>query len=77
MSKPIGESAADSDRDETTAVSPEEPLHTIRERYARCELTDAQFERKLERFLESETIEDVTDRFDARDRTAAHLTESE
>lgn len=34
---------------------------TLRERYARGELTDEQFERKLERLLETETIEDVHD----------------
>lgn len=39
-----------------------DPLETLRERYARGELTDEQFERKLERLLETETIEDVEDR---------------
>lgn len=34
-------------------------LETLRERYAAGELTDAQFERKLERLLETETLEDV------------------
>jgi len=37
-------------------------LETIRERYARGELTDEQFERKLERLLETETLEDVEQR---------------
>ena len=36
-------------------------LETLRDRYARGELTDEQFERKLERLLETETIEDVED----------------
>jgi len=40
----------------------DDPLETLRERYARGELTDEQFERKLERLLETETIEDVEDR---------------
>ncbi|MEY7851176.1 SHOCT domain-containing protein [Natrarchaeobius sp. A-rgal3] len=34
-------------------------LETLRDRYAAGELTDEQFERKLERLLETETLEDV------------------
>ncbi|MCU4717298.1 SHOCT domain-containing protein [Halapricum hydrolyticum] len=37
-------------------------LETLRERYARGELTDEQFERKVERLLETETLEDIEDR---------------
>ncbi|GAB3422778.1 hypothetical protein GCM10027435_27860 [Haloparvum alkalitolerans] len=40
----------------------ETPLETLRRRYASGELTDEQFERKLERLLETETLEDVEDR---------------
>ncbi|SEH15972.1 Short C-terminal domain-containing protein [Natronorubrum sediminis] len=36
-----------------------EALETLRTRYAAGELTDEQFERKLERLLETETLEDV------------------
>jgi len=43
----------DADRRDTLAV--------LRDRYARGELTDEQFERKLERLLETETLEDVED----------------
>jgi uncharacterized membrane protein len=32
----------------------DDPIETLRERYARGELTDAEFERKLERLLETE-----------------------
>jgi uncharacterized membrane protein len=39
-----------------------DPLEELRERYARGELTDEQFERKLDRLLETETLEDVEDR---------------
>ena len=39
-----------------------EALSTLRTRYAQGELTDEQFERKLERLLETETIEDLEDR---------------
>lgn len=45
-------------------------LDTLRDRYARGELSDEQFERKLERLLESESLEDVEDRV-ARERRAA------
>ncbi|WP_247002132.1 SHOCT domain-containing protein [Halosolutus gelatinilyticus] len=44
-----------------------EALETLRERYAAGELTDEQFERKLERLIETETIEDVQDRARNRD----------
>ena len=40
----------------------ETPLERLRRRYAEGELTDEQFERKLERLLETETLEDVEDR---------------
>jgi Predicted membrane protein len=39
--------------------SAEDPLETLRERYVQDELTDEEFERKLERLLETESIEDV------------------
>ncbi|UPW01970.1 SHOCT domain-containing protein [Halorussus gelatinilyticus] len=42
-------------------------LETLRDRYARGELTDEQFERKLERLLDTETLEDVEDRARARE----------
>ncbi|WP_408958466.1 SHOCT domain-containing protein [Natrinema sp. 74] len=43
----------DADRDARDA------LETLRERYAAGELTDEQFERKLERLLDTETLEDA------------------
>ncbi|WP_101297900.1 SHOCT domain-containing protein [Halegenticoccus soli] len=45
----------------------ETPLETLRRRYAAGELTDAQFERKLEVLLETETLENVEERA-ARER---------
>ena len=36
-------------------------LEELRSRYARGELTDEQFERKLDRLLEAESLEDVED----------------
>ena len=37
----------------------QDALETLRDRYAAGELTDEQFERKLERLLETETLEDA------------------
>ncbi|ELY96573.1 hypothetical protein C482_15643 [Natrialba chahannaoensis JCM 10990] len=45
--------------DEST---PGDALETLRERYAAGEITDDQFERKLERLLETESLEDVEQR---------------
>lgn len=53
--------------------STEDALETLRDRYARGELTDDQFERKLERLLETETLEDAEDRY-RRDHGAAERT---
>ncbi|MDQ2070984.1 SHOCT domain-containing protein [Haloarcula sp. H-GB4] len=39
----------------------ETPLERLRRRYAEGKLTDEQFERKLERLLETETLEDIED----------------
>jgi uncharacterized membrane protein len=54
--------------DEETDVATDEDtdgeddaLEELRARYARGELTDEQFERKLDRLLETETLEDVED----------------
>ncbi len=41
------------------AESRRDALETLRERYAAGELTDDQFERKLDRLLETETLEDA------------------
>jgi uncharacterized membrane protein len=43
-------------------------LATLRDRYARGELTDEQFERKLEKLLETETLESIEDRQLERER---------
>ncbi|ELY85881.1 SHOCT domain-containing protein [Natrinema altunense] len=42
-----------------SATDARDALETLRERYAAGELTDAQFERKLERLLDTETPEDA------------------
>ncbi len=46
-------------RETTPKPDNREALETLRARYAAGELTDQQFERKLERLLETETLEDV------------------
>lgn len=56
---------------ESTETPPEnnrDALETLRDRYARGELTDEQFERKLERLLDTDTLESAEDRATARDR---------
>ena len=53
------------DEEDTTDV--DDPIATLRDRYARGELTEAEFERRLDRLLESETAGPST----AADGTAA------
>lgn len=52
----------DNRTEQTTTAPDEDALEALRARYARGELTDEQFERKLERLLETETLEDAEDR---------------
>ena len=51
---------AESDSDETDTTMPSEPavdpVDQLRERYARGELTDGEFERRLDRLLETESL---------------------
>ena len=42
-------------------TSKRDAMETLRERYAQGELSEEQFERKLERLLETETLEDARD----------------
>ncbi len=50
----------------TTGDVDKPPLERLRERYAAGDLTDEQFERKLERLLDTESLEDAEDRITAR-----------
>jgi uncharacterized membrane protein len=59
----------ESDESTTTDDAKPDPLDELRRRYAQGELTDQQFERKVERLLETETIEDVEDAYDHPTRT--------
>ncbi len=53
-----GSSSTDLGDDEASRT---DAMETLRERYARGELSEAQFERKLERLLETETLENARD----------------
>ncbi|WP_207588454.1 SHOCT domain-containing protein [Halomontanus rarus] len=53
-------------RSEANSSDARDALETLRERYARGELTDEQFEQRLDRLLETETLEDVERRDRAR-----------
>ncbi|WP_115864943.1 SHOCT domain-containing protein [Halorussus litoreus] len=60
-----GDANSGDETEETPDAKPttdnRDALETLRTRYARGELTDEQFERKVERLLETETLEDVED----------------
>jgi len=56
--EPTGSDATADDGVEST----DDALETLRDRYARGALTEEQFERKVERLLETETVEDARDR---------------
>ena len=63
--------ASDSDeeeRDRTAANRTDDPVEQLRSRYARGELTGEEFERRLERLLETEDLE-LTNTDRARERT--------
>ncbi|MCU4799991.1 SHOCT domain-containing protein [Halobacteria archaeon HArc-gm2] len=67
--------SADARAARTDADGDDEALARLRERYANGELTDDQFERKVERLLETDTLENVEDR--QRDRERGRGTERE
>jgi uncharacterized membrane protein len=63
--------AADASEDRPPAsASTDDPLDTLRRRYAEGDLTDEQFERKLEALLETETLEDAAARERRRNANA-------
>lgn len=64
---PASTTDADARADPPEATT-DEALATLRARYARGELTEEQFERKLERVLETETVEGAVDRRERRER---------
>ncbi|WP_411967416.1 SHOCT domain-containing protein [Haloferax sp. YSSS75] len=48
-------------------VDPEAALHTLRERYADGELSDAEFETKIQRLLETESVDSAREYASRRD----------
>lgn len=62
-------------RKATTEPNNREALETLRARYAAGELTDEQFERKLERLLETETLEDVAQYHESDSDPTGHARE--
>ena len=56
---------------EDTEPTGSDPLSDLRRRYANGELTDEQFERKLDRLLETETLEDADEWRRRRERESA------
>lgn len=64
----FGSSSDEPERAERAEPSNRDALETLRYRYAQGDLTDEQFERKLERLLETETLESVEDRKLERER---------
>ncbi|WP_434530329.1 SHOCT domain-containing protein [Haloarcula sp. NS06] len=57
--------------------SDETPLERLRRRYADGKLTDEQFERKLERLLETETLDDIEDSAVVREQEQDRQRETE
>lgn len=58
----VGDWRNEEEEDQSGETEQTDALATIRDRYARGELTEEQFERKLEQLLETETLEDVKGR---------------
>lgn len=60
------------DGDTTTAAEPEDALEELRQRYARGEFTDEEFERRIELLLETESVADAREYAEAvrAERTA-------
>jgi uncharacterized membrane protein len=70
------EDIEDADPTPSSDTSDETPLERLRRRYAEGKLTDDQFERKLERLLETETLADIEDGAGVRqERERQHETE--
>ena len=58
--------APDGRSDDRVPDSKRDAMETLRERYAQGELSEAQFEEKLEKLLETETLEDARARIERR-----------
>ncbi len=63
---PATDDGSEPERERAATGSADAALGTLRERYARGELSEEQFERKLERILAVETVEDARERYAPR-----------
>lgn len=61
MADPLGEETVGEPAGQSAEKDTDQALQQLRDRYARGELTEEQFERKLETLLETETVEDAVD----------------
>ncbi|EMA45490.1 SHOCT domain-containing protein [Halococcus saccharolyticus] len=59
---------SDDSSNDPSSTNSRDALETLRNRYARGELTDEQFERKVERLLDTESLETVEDQYRERER---------
>ncbi|ELZ86580.1 hypothetical protein C453_05564 [Haloferax elongans ATCC BAA-1513] len=75
----IYESRHEEDAEDPQQSETQDALETLRQRYAAGELTEAEFEAKVERLLETETVADARKRTasDTREETAIDATNEE
>jgi uncharacterized membrane protein len=66
--RPGGGRTTDESSSDPPATDNRDALETLRDRYARGELTDDQFERKVERLLDTESLETAEERYRERER---------
>ncbi|EMA58310.1 SHOCT domain-containing protein [Halorubrum lipolyticum] len=68
---PLVESESTGGESASTPTATDDPLATLRERYATGEIGEEEFERKLDRLLETEELEGRVGDADGRDRRGA------
>jgi uncharacterized membrane protein len=66
-----GDETGRAESDRTTPESKQNALDALRDRYARGELSEAEFEQKVETLLETETLEGARERVEREGETEA------